>query len=67
MIYSNPFYISDNGNGYDLDVRDAICSGCGKIIDRQEKYRKIDKDFHFSDNQKKEWKFCPYCGIELNK
>ena len=67
MIYSNSFYIKDNGNGYSLDERDAICLGCHKVIDRQEKYRDIDKDFNFSNNEKKTWKHCPYCGHEFNK
>jgi len=66
MIYSNPFYIKDNGNGYSLYIRDAICTKCHKIIDRQEKYEKIDSDFGFSNNEKKEWKHCPYCGEKLD-
>jgi DNA-directed RNA polymerase subunit RPC12/RpoP len=65
ITYSNPTYVSDNGNGYDLDERDAICSNCHKVIDRQEKYRGIDKRFGFSDNEKKKWKYCPYCGEKL--
>jgi DNA-directed RNA polymerase subunit RPC12/RpoP len=67
LVYSNPVYISDNGNGYSLDVRDVICSNCGKVIDRQEKYRNIYKDFAFSENEKEQWKFCPYCGEKLYK
>jgi DNA-directed RNA polymerase subunit RPC12/RpoP len=66
MIYSDSFYISDNGNGYALDIRYAICSSCHKTIDRQEKYRNIDKDFGFSSNEKREWKNCPYCGAKLD-
>lgn len=65
MIYSNPFYIKNNGNGYSLDVRNAIYSGCFKVIDRQQKYTSIDKEFGFSNNEKKEYKFCPYCGHEF--
>ena len=64
MIYSNPFYISDNGNGYSLYERDVICSNCHKVIDRQVKYRDY-KEFGFSSNEKSEWKYCPYCGAEL--
>ena len=67
MIYSNPFYTDDNGNGYSLYERDAICLNCHKVIDRQKKYKNIDKDFNFSDNEKKNWKNCPYCGHEFNK
>lgn len=65
LIYSKPFYIQDNGNGYDLDVRDSICSNCHQVIDRQEKYRNIYKEFRFSDTDKGNWKFCPYCGKDL--
>lgn len=65
MIYSNPFYIEDNGNGYSLYERDAICSNCHRVIDRQVKYKGIDGDFGFSSNEKKEWKNCPYCGGKL--
>mgnify|MGYP000984424521 CR=1 FL=1 len=62
IIYSDSFYIGDNGNGYNLDVRDVICSNCHNIIDRQEKYRGIDKDYKFSNTNKSKWKNCPYCG-----
>lgn len=64
LIYSNPFYVEDNGNGYSLQVRDAICSNCHKVIDRQEKYNG-DSTFGFSDNNKSKWKFCPNCGKKL--
>ncbi len=64
LLYSNPFYIVGNGN-YDLDQRDAICSKCHFIIDRQEKYRNIDKDFKFSSKEKSKWEYCPYCGEKL--
>jgi len=66
FIYSNSFYIEDNGNGYDLDERDAICSNCHKVIDRQVKYRGIDTEFKFSVKAKEEWEHCPYCGERLN-
>lgn len=65
MIYSNSFYIKNNGNGYSLDVRDAICSNCHKVIDRQEKYTDIHKEFRFSNDEKQNYKFCPYCGHEF--
>jgi hypothetical protein len=65
LVYSNPHYIEDNGNGYALDERDAICSNCGKVIDRQKKYRKVDKEFGFSEREKDEWKYCPFCGTEI--
>lgn len=66
LVYSNPVYIEDNGNGYSLDERDAICASCGKVIDRQQKYRKIDTDFDFSSNEKRAWKYCPFCGEKLS-
>lgn len=65
MIYSNPFYIKNNGNGYSLHERDAICENCHKVIDRQQKYEGIDVDFKFSEREKKDFKHCPYCGIKL--
>jgi len=65
LIYSNPFYIEDNGNGYDLDLRDAICRNCLKVLGRQENYRDIDEKFKFPEREKNEYKFCPYCGEEL--
>lgn len=64
LIYSNSFYIKNNGNGYDLDIRDAICSTCHKVIDRQEKYRG-EEEFGFSSSEKRDWKHCPYCGDKL--
>jgi DNA-directed RNA polymerase subunit RPC12/RpoP len=67
MIYSNSFYIKNNGNGYELETRDAICSKCHRVIDRQTKYKGIDKEFNMSTNEKREWNNCPYCGHELNK
>jgi uncharacterized protein with PIN domain len=65
FIYSNSFFIEDNGNGFSLDERDAICSNCKKVLDRQQKYKNIDKKFKFSDKEKNEWKYCPYCGKKL--
>jgi DNA-directed RNA polymerase subunit RPC12/RpoP len=65
MFYSRPHYIQDNGNGYSLEERDALCSKCGKSIGRQVKYKNIDKEFSFSDNEKAEYKHCPYCGERL--
>ena len=64
LIYSNEFYISNNGNGYELYERDAICGNCGYVLDRQERY-KGNKDFTFSETIKTKWKFCPVCGEKL--
>jgi hypothetical protein len=65
LIYSESHYVANNGNGYSLDERDAICSNCHNAIDRQEKYRGVDKSFGFSESEKKAWRYCPYCGTEL--
>ena len=65
LVYSNSFYIKDNGNGYSLHIRDAICSNCGKIIGRQEKYERMYKEFAFSNREKAEWGYCPYCASKL--
>jgi DNA-directed RNA polymerase subunit RPC12/RpoP len=65
LIYSDSFYAKSNGNGYDLDERDAICSNCNNILDRQIKYRTIDTKFRFSTNEKDKWRNCPYCGEKL--
>lgn len=64
LIYSNSFYVKDNGNGYDLDERDAICSKCYNIVDRQEKYGGT-KLWKFSDSKKETWRHCPFCGESL--
>ena len=66
LIYSNSFYVADNGNGYDLDVRDAICVSCKTVLDRQERYRGINKDYVFT-KEKREWKYCPFCGQSLDE
>jgi len=58
-------YIKDNGNGYSLEERDAICSKCHTVIDRQKKYEGIDKKFNFSTNEKHKYTHCPYCGNEF--
>ena len=65
LIYGNSFFIEDNGNGYAIEERDAICTNCGNIVDRQVKYVSIDKQFPFSDIKKVLWKNCPYCGEKL--
>lgn len=59
LIYSGEFFTADNGNGYSLSERDAICGNCHKVVDRQKKYLG-EKAFKFS-SEKKDWKFCPYC------
>jgi hypothetical protein len=67
LIYSDSFYVADNGNGYSLNKRDAICSKCHKVVGRQEKYDVFDTEFKFKidDCEKKDWRFCPFCGKPL--
>lgn len=65
LIYSNSFYIEDNGAGYDLDVRDAICNSCGKVFCRQEKYRGISREWTFAKSGYDAFRYCPYCGKSL--
>lgn len=69
MIYSNkrliyahqdkkiPYY----NHSYDRDVRDALCSACGKAIGEQVRYTDFEQDFHFGD-EKDKYTHCPYCG-----
>ena len=65
LVYGKSFCIRDNVNGHEVEFRDAICSSCQGVVDRQQKYRGIDKEFRFSSADKKNWKFCPNCGKEL--
>jgi DNA-directed RNA polymerase subunit RPC12/RpoP len=67
FIHSDSFYREDNGNGYSIYERDAICSKCHKIIDRQTKYIGISDGFEFSSSEKKKYIYCPYCGEKLYK
>jgi hypothetical protein len=61
FIYSNSFNIANN-QGYEIEARDAICSKCKKIIDRQVKYKGIHQEFQFTSGNQSFWKYCPYCG-----
>ena len=64
LIYSGEFCTADNGNGYSIKERDAICSNCHKVVDRQIQYVEVDKGFKFTGDKEK-WKYCPYCGKQL--
>ena len=64
LWFFNERYTQDNGNGYDLYTRDAVCSKCAKVIAKQEKYCDIYKDFKFT-NGEGAWEFCPFCGERL--
>jgi hypothetical protein len=63
LIYSNPFYHEDDGR--QIEERDALCSICYNVVDRQEKYEGIHDDFVFSTDKARLWKCCPYCGKDL--
>ena len=74
MIYGSERFIrahQDIGNryynhSYDRYVRDALCSGCGKVIGEQDKYPDFGTDFRF-DNEKDNYTHCPYCGHKFKK
>lgn len=57
----NPYY----NHSYPRYVRDAECSNCGMLIGEQVKYPDFDKEFKFEATEKNGYKFCPYCGKEL--
>jgi len=66
LLYGKERYIKDNGNGYDLYERDAICDGCHESFN-QKKYCGIYKDFEFDGYGMSEWIYCPFCGSKLYK
>jgi DNA-directed RNA polymerase subunit RPC12/RpoP len=53
----DPYY----NHSYARHVRDVLCGACGKIIGEQVKYE-IEKQFHFENKEKDDYRFCPYCG-----
>ena len=61
LIYTEPRYVAPSRatNHYEYYERDVLCNKCGKTIGRQRKY---NKDFHFNEREKSNYKFCPYCG-----
>ena len=59
---SRPYY----NHSYDRDVRDALCSECGKVIGEQVKYPDFEKDFSFGD-EKDKYTHCPYCGHKFKE
>lgn len=69
MVYGNKRLIYAHQNimipyynhSYDRDVRDALCSRCGKVIGEQVRYPDFEKDFRFGD-EKDKYTHCPYCG-----
>lgn len=67
VIYTEPhFHTTDrNGHGYEKYTREVYCI-CGKKIGTQTKYSDC-KDFAFDDREKKNYKFCPYCGKSIEE
>ena len=57
-----PYY----NHSYDREVRDALCSGCGKIIGEQIRYPEFDRALSFK-NEKDLYIYCPYCGHKFEK
>ena len=74
MVYGSEKFIcahEDRSNSYynhyyDRYVREAICSGCGKVIGEQTRYPGFDKKFSF-DGEKRNYLYCPYCGHKFEK
>lgn len=72
MVYGSEKFIrahEDRSNSYynhyyDRYVRDAICSGCGKLIGEQVKYS--GTEFYF-DDLRRDYLYCPYCGHKFEK
>ena len=55
-------------------TRVASCSKCGNSIGTQVKWKSLGNfaietptDFHFVNEDREEFKFCPYCGEPLYK
>ena len=64
VIYTEPrFKGKVMGHGYEYYEREVYCA-CGKKIGTQSKYDGWD-NFCFNEREKKDYKFCPYCGKEL--
>lgn len=65
LIYTNPKHIPSSASTawYSYDEIDALCDKCGKTIGVQRKYE--NKDFYFTEREKADYLFCPYCGSPL--
>jgi DNA-directed RNA polymerase subunit RPC12/RpoP len=64
LIYTNPKYVPSSASTawYDYYEIDALCGECGKTIGTQRKY---NEDFCFTEREKADYVFCPYCGAPL--
>lgn len=66
VIYTEPRYVGTvNGHGYECYEREVYCA-CGKKIGTQTKYDGCE-NFGFEQKEKKDYKFCPYCGKDLER
>jgi hypothetical protein len=66
VIYTDPrFRGLFNGHGYEHYKREVDCT-CGKKIGTQSKYEGWDS-FCFDNREMADYKFCPYCGKDLNE
>lgn len=75
MVYSSTEFIRAHqdvtqrryNHSYDRYVREAICSKCGTAIGEQDCYPDFPNlGFQFQD-EKDNYKFCPYCGHKFKK
>ena len=69
LVYSSEnFNPKRNGHGYEYYSRDAICGCCGKVIGKQicYEYEQKEKEYFFENREINYYKFCPYCGNEIN-
>lgn len=66
VIYTEPQFHGKRpgGHGYEYYTREVYCI-CGKKIGTQVNYDGWDK-FCYDNKEKSEYKFCPYCGTEIN-
>jgi DNA-directed RNA polymerase subunit RPC12/RpoP len=54
-------------HSYDRYVKKVGCVGCGKELGEVERYPTWDRKFSFSESEKNNYEFCPYCGHKFNK
>ena len=68
VIYTEPHFRGKDarGCGYERYIREVYCTSCGKKIASQTKYTD-SQDFFFDDREKKDYKFCPYCGTPIKE
>lgn len=75
MFYSKPTFIKAHqdihrpkyNHSYDRYSREVECSKCGKTIGEQDHYTDWTEGVWRFQNEKDNYKFCPYCGHEFTK